>query len=108
MRTKQFTAVVFFAITIVGILSASCKKSNNSNPPDPYKKDSLNATINDLSFVARGDSATGYHDTTDHLWSIIGLRASDSAIVSLFIADTFSINQPVITRSSALQYSSHS
>jgi len=104
MRIKQLTIFALSAITLVSSLSTSCKKSNSSDPPNPYKNNSLNATVNGASFTITGGNAEGYHDTVQHLWRIGGLRTTDSAALSLFIYDTFTVNQPVTTPKSALEY----
>ena len=107
MRAKHPSLLVLVAITISTILSASCKK-NHSNPPNPYKSDTISAMVNGSAFVVTSAAAIGSHDTAFHQWNITGFKAIDSASITLYIYDTIEVNKPVITKNSAVIYNSAS
>jgi hypothetical protein len=100
MRTKQLTFFALTAIAVASILSTGCKKNNNSTP-NPYKTDSLSATVNGSAFLVTGSEVYGFYDTTRHSWSVTAFRTTDSVGIALSISDSFVVNKPVTTPGSA-------
>ena len=96
MRSKHLILSILSVVTLVGILSTGCKKSNNSN------SGGVSATVGSTNFSATVTTAVYSRDSA--IYAIYGttITTTDTSVLYLIVAPPFTVN--TATNSFAVEY----